>query len=291
VLSRVTRIPFLAAGIGAITILAAGCAALGHTATSGSGAVTPQSAQQTIRLAAFNAQQVNSFSTTISGTVGVSGSTVQLAGTIQEQTNPSVEAEANFTTLSGAGLSLPGGASEIITSKAVYIKVSELSQALRTSKPWLEMPLSSLSTATGINFGSLLREAQANNPLTQTQMLTASPDVRKVGTGTVNGVPVTGYAGTFSIAKGLAELPAAARKSVASQLASAGLSTAHFTVWLDAQNQVRKITVSLTSSKLTETVSETITSVNQPVTITVPTSSETYVLPSSILGGKDGTAI
>ena len=287
-LSRVIRVPLTAAAIGAITILAAGCAALGHN-TSGSGAAKPASAQQTIRLAAFNAQQVNSFSSTISGTVGVSGSTIQLAGTMQEQTRPSLEAEADFTTISGAGLSMPGGVSEIITSKAVYIKASELSQALHTSKTWLEMPLSSLSTATGINFGSLFSQAQANNPLTQTQMLTASPDVHKIGTGTVNGVPVTGYSGTYSIAKGLAQLPAATRKSVASQLTSAGISTAHFTVWLDAQNQVRKITVSLKSSKITETVTETVTSVNQPTTIAVPGDDETYILPASIFGGQNGT--
>jgi hypothetical protein len=244
-----------------------------------------------IRLAAFNAQQVNSFSATISGTVGVSGGTVQVAGTMQAQTSPSLEAEADFTTISGAGISMPGGVSEIITSKAVYLKTNELSQMLHTSKTWLEMPLSSLSKATGINFGSLFSEAQTNNPLTQTQMLTASPDVHKIGTGTVNGVPVTGYAGTFSIAKGLAQLPAATRQSVASQLTSAGLSTAHFTVWLDAQNQVRKITVSLKSSKITETVSETITSVNQPLTITIPTAAETYIMPASLLGGEDGTNI
>jgi hypothetical protein len=114
-------------------------------------------------------------------------------------------------------------------------------------------------------------------------MLTASPDVHKVGAGVIGGVPVTEYAGTYSVAKGLANLPAGLRSTLSSQIASLGIKTSKFHVWIDGQHQVRKIILDLTGSKLTETVTETITSVNQPVSITLPTGDETYTIPASAL--------
>lgn len=158
-----------------------------------------------------------------------------------------------------------------------------LGQSLHTSKPWVKLPLSQLGKLSGMNLNSLFSQAQTSNPLAQTQMLTASPDVHKVGTSTVGGVPVTEYAGTYSVAKGLASLPADLRKSRSTQIASLGIKTGQFHVWIDGQNQVRKIILNLKASKLTETVRETITSVNQPVTITLPAPGETYTIPASSL--------
>lgn len=287
-LSRVPRsVTRLVALAGTVSALAA-CSLGGGTSPAGTGAspaaqqLTPKKA---ILLAATKAQRVTSFEANIAVSINQpSSGSVQMAGTMAEQLSPSVQAKINFSTFHVPGAPLSGGVSEIVTTKAIYVKVASLSQAFHTTKPWVEIPVSAISKSSGINFSSLFSQAQNSNPLSQTQMLTASPDVHKVGTSTVNGVPVTEYAGTYSMVKALATLQAASRDSMSKQITSMGLKNAKFHVWLDGQQQVRKLTVTLTSSKVTETVTETITSVNQPVDITPPTAAEAYILPASMLG-------
>ena len=284
-LSRLTgSLPRLAALAGAATVLAACSSGGGTPSPSARTSVAALSARQTIRLAADTAQRVTSFNGTMGITMNLTGQgTVTMSGTIAEQLSPSLEAEIDFATLEGGGQALPGGLDEIVTKQAVYIKMSMLAQALHTSKPWVKLPLSELGSLTGADLNQLFSQAQANNPLAQTQMLTASPDVHKVGAGVIGGAPVTEYAGTYSVAKGLSSLPAGLRSTLSSQIASLGIKTSKFHVWIDGQHQVRKIILDLTGSKLTETVTETITSVNQPVSITLPTGDETYTIPASAL--------
>jgi hypothetical protein len=285
VLSRLTgALPRLTALAGAATVLAACSSGGGTPSPSASTSVAALSARQTIRLAADTAQRVTSFSGTMGITMNLTGQpAVTMSGTIAEQLSPSLEAEIDFAAIESGGQSLPGGLDEIVTRQAVYIKMGVLAQALHTSKPWVKLPLSELGSLTGADLNQLFSQAQANNPLAQAQMLTASPDVHKVGTGVVGGAPVTEYAGTYSIAKGLASLPAGLRSTLNSQIASLGLKTGQFHVWIDGQHQVRKIILDLTGSKLTETVTETITSVNQPVSITLPATGQTYTIPASAL--------
>jgi hypothetical protein len=287
VLSRLTgSLPRLAALAGAATVLAACSSGGGTPSPRASTSVAALSARQTIRLAADTAQRVTSFSGTMGITMNLTGqATVTMSGTIAEQLSPSLEGEIDFAAIEGGGQSLPGGLDEIVTKQAVYIKMGVLAQAVHTSKPWVKLPLSELGTLTGADLNQLFSQAQANNPLAQTQMLTASPDVHKVGASVIGGVPVTEYAGTYSVAKGLANLPAGLRSTLSSQIASLGIKTGQFHVWIDGQHQVRKIILDLTGSKLTETVTETITSVNQPVTITLPAAGETYTIPASALPG------
>jgi hypothetical protein len=272
---------------GTVSVLAA-CSLGGGTSPAGAGAspaaqqLTPKKA---ILLAATKAQRVTSFEANVAVTINQPGAgAVQMAGTMTEQLSPSLRAKINFSTFQAPGVSMPGGVSEIVTANAVDVRTPMLSQAFHTTKPWVEIPFSVISKSSGINFSSLFGQVQNSNPLSQTQMLTASPDVHKVGTTTVNGVPVTEYAGTYSMAKALSALPAASRDAMSKQITSMGLKTAKFHVWIDGQQQVRKLTATITSSKLTETVSETITSVNQPVSITPPAAAETYVIPTGMLG-------
>ncbi len=109
--------------------------------------------------------------------------------------------------------------------------------------------------------------------------------MKKVGTATINGVPTTEYTGTYPVSAGLAKLPAASRSKIAAQLQQMGLTTERFTVWLDDQQQVRKI---ISSAKGTsESVASTIvvTSVNHPVTAAIPPASQIATVPASELGG------
>jgi hypothetical protein len=292
--SRVTRVSLLSAAIGVVAILAAGCAASGNSASGGSssgaktGTTAPVSPQQALLLASNSSQAVNTISATVSVQATASGSAVDIAGTVTERLHPSLLADVDFTTFSAAGQSVPGGLAEILTPSAVYMKFSELTQALNISKSWVEIPLTSLG-ANGSTLSSLLSDAQEDSPVTQTELLAHSKTVHKVGTGVLDGVPVTEYAGTYSLSQAIAMLPANVRPTLSKDMATTGISTAQFEIWLDGQNHPRKIVVTESGTSINETVTENITSFNQPVSVQVPTAAETYVLPASALSGLNNS--
>src|SRR6202012_4949073 len=110
----------------------------------------------------------------------------------------------------------------------------------QTGKPWIKIPGSDVSKLGGASLSQLLQNG-SNDPLTQTQMLASSTNVKKVGTATINGAATHGHTGHYPLTPGLAKLPAATRSKIAAQLKAQGLTTEHFTVWLDDQHQVRKV--------------------------------------------------
>jgi hypothetical protein len=287
--SRVTgRSRFAVAG--AIVIIAAGVAgcASGGSPAGKSGTTSTaaaQSPEQAIQLAASTARDTNSFTANMSiqATTGTSGEAFTLAGTMSEQLHPSVEAEADFSTFSAAGQSIAGGMSEIVTTSSLYLKLALLTQELHVTKPWVEIPFSALSKASGVDISSLFSQLQTSSPLDQSQLFAGAENVRKAGTGVVDGVPVTEYTGTVSMSKALAKLPASLRNSFGADIQKAGISSVRFTEWVDNQHQVRKTTVTESGAAITETITTTITSINQPVNIQVPPASQTNALPASIL--------
>jgi hypothetical protein len=245
------------------------------------------SPRQALLLAAHNSQAVNTIAASVSVQATTSSGDIDIAGTVTEQLHPSLLADVDFSTFSAAGQSVPGGLAEVLTSQAVYMKFSQLTQALNTSKPWVEIPLKSLGS-TGSALGSLLSQAQSESPVTQTELLAHSKTVRKVGTSVLDGVPVTEYAGTYSMSQALAALPADVRSTISKYASQSGISNAQFKIWLDSQQRPRKIVVTQTGSSLNETITEDITSFNRPVRIQVPTAAQTYVIPASALGALAG---
>lgn len=273
--------------IGALALAAAGC-----SSGSGSSAAPPQSKTpvQEVQLAASTAGTVNSFAASISMDITTKGGStgaqsVTLAGTVSEVVRPSLLGEFTFSTLQADGTSLPGGMSEIITPSEIYVKMTELSPLLHTDKQWLGLSVSSLSSSSGVNLGTLFSQPDTSNPLTMTQLLAGASDVRKVGTGTVDGVPVTEYTGSYAMATALGKLPASVRSAASSAFKKAGLdsATAKFTVWIDAQHIVRKDTTVVTSSTFSMSLTTTVTSVNQSVTITPPPASQVYPVSAADL--------
>jgi len=250
------------------------------------------SPKQAIQLAADETRNVNSFAATmdirIAGKPGSSGSfgNAKMAGTFQEQLHPLL-ASVDFGTFSVAGQSM-AGLGEIFTPKAVYIKLGLLTQSLHTTKPWVEMPLSALNKSSGLDLGSLINQMQTSSPLTQAQLLAGAANVRKVGTGTVDGVPVTEYSGTYSMSAALAKLPADVRGKLGQVLQKVGINGVQFRAWIDGQHQLRKEIATENGNAFTETIAITVTSINQPVTISIPTASQTTTLPASALSNAGG---
>jgi hypothetical protein len=285
---------------GAVALTAGALAVAGCSASSGNSPASPGSskpasptaaaagnrgasltATEAVRQAAAQAQKATSYAADMTvQTTGAAATTI--SGTLQQQTEPSPLAAADFGSVTAQGQKLAGGIQEIINSSGLYLKMATL--AKQTGKPWVEIPASELSKLSGASFSQLLQNG-SNDPLVQTQMLASSTDVKKVSRAAINGVPTTEYTGTYPVSAGLAKLPAASRSKIAAQLQQMGLTTEHFTVWLDGQQQVRKV---ITSAKGTsESVASTIvvTSVNHPVTAAIPPASQVAIVPASELGG------
>jgi hypothetical protein len=283
--ASLSRQVLLAAAAGLTAVLAAGCAGTpqasspsSHQSAGSAGAPSPG---QAIQLAAAHARLANSVTANIAIQASGSGA-MTMSGSLSEVIRPHLEAELNFPTLSAAGQSLPGGLSEIVTSQAAYLKLSSLS-SVTGGKPWLKLPFSELSKALGANFEQLVQQAENNSPLTETQLLAGATNVRVLGTGTVDGVTVTEYSGSFTMSAALSRLPASLRSQVEQQASAAGITSASFTVWLDDQQQVRKLILVEDGSKEDLTVTMLVTSINEPVTIQIPSSADVATIPQSEL--------
>jgi hypothetical protein len=274
----------------AAAVLAAGCSASGSIGGGSSGnagssshsAAGGMSSAQAVTLAAQQAQRVNSFTGTLS--VKMSGKTNgTVAGTIQMRQRPSLLADVDMSTMDIAGQNVSGGAQEIINSQAAYMKMPALQG--ETGKPWLKLPFSQLKKASGVNLGQLIQQAQSDSPMLQTQMLAAAQNVRTVGTQTIGGVQTTEYTGTYPISAALAKLPASMRGPIQQHLQTMGLTSARFTVWLDAQHQTRKIIVVEHGSSQQMTMNMQVNSINQPVKVILPSASQVATVPTSALNG------
>jgi hypothetical protein len=110
-------------------------------------------------------------------------------------------------------------------------------------------------------------------------MLAGARDVQVTGSQLVNGVQTTVYTGTLSAAAALKNLPASERTLLSPELRQIGGSI-DFTAWIDSSNQVRKLAETETIAGHTLHVVFTVLAYNEPVHITIPSSSEIYSLPT-----------
>jgi hypothetical protein len=278
----------IAIAAGATGLLVAGCGLVQHAATAHQGAAAHQgtkaeSAQQAIALAADHAAIANSFAATFSMNGTANGSSLDASGTIEEAEKPSLFADMNFTSFTAEGQSIPGGIEEIITSSDLYMRMSSLSQL--TGKAWVKIPSSEFSAASGLNLTQLLQQAENSNPLVQTQLLAGATDVRTAGTSVLNGVPVTEYTGTYPMTTAIAHLPASERTQVSQLVEQEGIASVDFKVWLDDQHQVHKMIITEQGSTFSETLTMSVTSINQPLNTTLPPASDTTTISPSELKG------
>ena len=268
------------AASGAVLILLAGCGSGGQQAAV-PGAQQPQqrlSAGKAISLAASQARHVNSYALSLhTRSTGIASTNT--SGAIQIRLKPSLLGEVSLH-LSVGGHALP--VDEIVTSDALYLKLPALGTV--TSKPWIKISGSELRKGPGAVIGQMLQGFQNANPLAQTSMLTASKDLREVGTQTINGVQTTHYTGSYTIAAAIAKLPSALRSLSGPVLKSMGIKTVHFDTWIDGQHQLRKIVTREAGRGVRITSTVLITAINQPVSIKLPPPSQVAAAPAG-LGG------
>jgi len=264
----------LIAGLSAAAlILTAACSSGGGPAGAGGSAAPSLTPRHVLLAAATQARQMTSFTEMVTTQIGgVQGE--MLTGTIVAKLKPTLQVAANLR-LAAAGQS--SQVKEIITGTALYLSTATLTRHL--GKPWAKIDLSALKGPRGASLALLVRSMQSDNVSYQAEMLTLAKNARVVGMQTVGGVPTTELAGSLKAAEALKMRPASFRKFLAPALRALGNSTIRFHVWIDGQDRIRKMTSIATVGGQTIHITLTVTSLNQPVDITLPPASQTATLP------------
>jgi len=240
-----------------------------------------QLAVRAIRLAARQARRVNSYELALDTRV-TGGSGESTSGVMTIQLKPSLLASFTMNiSVSGKAVSVQ----EIMTAHALYLKVPAL--RADTGKPWVKLSDRRLGQRADATISKLVQVIETSDPLTQTAMLTASKDLRRVGTQVINGVRTTHYTGSYSAAASVAKVPAILRGLVQSMNESLGITTVHFDAWLDRQHEIRKI-ITVEAAGGTEFTSEVrVLAINQPVNVVLPPASQVAIEPS----GSGGSGV
>jgi hypothetical protein len=190
---------------------------------------------------------------------------------------------AESLTIDGAAT---GGQTQVVLlDDTIYMKSPALAQ-LAHGKPWIKISLTELGSKSGLNLDSLVKQAQQNNPADQTRLLTASKDVSKVGTETIDGVQTTHYAGTVNVRDGLTKFDAKTREQFQQLYQKLGTDKVGFDVWVDGDSLARKMINKITTSQGQVNTTILFRDYGKPVTITAPPASEVGVLPA--FGGGAG---
>ena len=266
----------------AALILVAACSAGGKPASA------PLPPREALLAAAAQTQRITSATETLTvRTSGASNST--MTGTIQARLKPTLIVGGNLNATE-AGTS--SQIKMIITGTAMYF--SEAALTSQVGKPWVKIDLSTLGTlagAAGSGLTQLFHSLENNNFTSQAQLSTLAKNARVVGKQTVDGVPTTEYAGSFTASAALKTLPAGLRQALAPELQAMGNSTIYFREWVDGQHHVRRLAEVETVNGSTVNTSINVTAINRPVTITLPRASQTFTLPDSApVSGQSGNS-
>jgi hypothetical protein len=136
----------------------------------------------------------------------------------------------------------------VILGTDVYLKLpASLAGKVPGGKPWLELNLSEVSKSVGIRGLSSLSDNPGESPAHLVALLRSAStgNVQNLGRQTIDGRSTTGSRATVDLSKVVDTLPASARPSASSAIASleklTGLRYLPITAWVDSSGHVRRI--------------------------------------------------
>jgi LppX_LprAFG lipoprotein len=164
---------------------------------------------------------------------------------------------------------------ELLVGRAFYIKTP---LAASPGKPWVTISVAKMSKLIGIDLSSLLDNSRPDQTV---QLLSASGDLKAVGTETVNGMSTQHLRGTVDLEQAMTTMTASspAYKSIQAMVKSAGITDTHIELWVNEQNIPVKITETYTSKLGAGSTTMTLTKLNQPVHIVAPKPSQVTQFP------------
>jgi hypothetical protein len=277
--ARTGRTRILVSVAAGVAVLAVIGIVVDVTSGGGSGSGPKGSPAQVLTTAVHNAATMTSATATYSEHVTGLSASVSASGTITEIRTPLQMSMRMTETVDGEVLPISG----IVTGDSIYIKFGAVSglPASMVGK-WLEINYSEIPGGNAL--GSMLQGMSSENPSLQLQPLLAGRGVRAVGSQVIAGVSTTEYKGSFTESAVVKTLPASVRAQLGAVLKNL-TGVAHFTVWIDGQDQVRQLTEQDTVGTEKVNIEITFLSYNQPETITIPPASQVLPLSASELGG------
>jgi hypothetical protein len=260
-----------------------GTSAKGNGTGGGDSAVVEAAA--VIKQASQKSSKIDTMAMDVTVKSDSSAAPMSMHATTQYRIRPTVAMKMNIDTMTVKGQQMPGGIQAILLGHTMYMKMAALSQ-MTGGKPWFKLDLQSLGKASGLNLDSLLDQARQNGPAEQTQMLTGSKNVHKVGTETVNGVQTTHYTGTVTTEEALAKLDASTRQKMQESLRKLGATAYTYDIWVNSAALPVKIISRMAAGSGTVTTTSVYSDYGKPVHITAPPASEVGAMPNlSGIGG------
>ena len=230
--------------VGATLVLSlTGC--LGDSGGGSAGGGLQLTAAQVLEKASQKTGQVDTYKADFTMNVGTQQGGMNMHALGQFRLKPSLAFTMNVDKMSMGGSSMPIGAIKVVyLDKVIYMKSPQLSQATG-GKPWLKMDLGKQAQQSGFNLDALMNQSQQVNPAEQTKMLTASKDVREVGSETINGVKTTHFTGSITVAEAMGKLDAKTRQQLQKVYQQVGAKKIFFDLWADGQQLPRKLTTKI----------------------------------------------
>jgi hypothetical protein len=273
-------------------ILIAAAALAGLVAVAGCGAnapnldtqATPLAATKVLAQSAQMADGVTSYAAdlVVDFADGQQGSG-HVQGTMLYQKDP-LATDVNLSQVTYAGQSMPGGVRVITQGDIAYVKLDVLKTLVGATKPWIKLDLKQIGSAAGVNVDQLLGQAKQLDLQTTVALLTASKDVKQVGTESVGGVETTHYAGTFPVEEAVKLLDPATQDKLKGQLDN--VKDMKFDVWMDSQALPRKIGLDGGAGTGTFKATMLFKAFNEPVSIDAPPATEVGEMPQNINSGN-----
>jgi hypothetical protein len=225
---------------------------------------------------------LRSFRATMSMSTGMSGAQTQIRGRLAYQLKPTMAMKFDVPSMNVGGQKSQGF-SEILVDDELYMKMPAL--AAKSGKPWVGLSFDKLKESSGLDPKAMENQGSQGDPSLNAKMLTASKDVRSVGTETVGGVSTTHYRGTFDLQDALAKLDSEQRAQAQKSMGQAGIDKMTFDMWVDGRQLPRKMSMATQpGAKLDMKMTMTYTAFNAPLSITAPPKSQ-VADGSDLLGG------
>ncbi|MCP2343356.1 hypothetical protein [Actinomadura rupiterrae] len=226
--------------VGAVLLLS-GCGGTGSKGgTTGDIKLT---AADAVVKASEKTGKADTFKADLTATDSAKGGSVHATG--QFRLRPTLQFNATLDNVSKGGQSLGGLSGQaIFTGDTLYAKVpQQFSQFVGGGKPWVKISVAQVQQQSGMDVKGIINQIQQVDPAEQTKMFTASKDVHKVGTESVDGTQTTHYQGTVTVKEALQQLNAQQRADAQKWLDKAANSDKklNFDLWVDSDNLPRKM--------------------------------------------------
>lgn len=223
--------------------------------------VVTQASQKTNQMRSFRVTMA--FTTTLPSIGDMkTGTKIRVRGHGVVQTRPSPATDVTVSQMSAGGRSI-GRTREILVGKSLYMQVPKSQRSSR--KPWVRVPADKLMTSPVNN----------SDPTSTLAMLSASKDVREVGSETIGGVATTHYHGTCPLTAGLDKLDAKQRAATEGFYQGMDLGSVVFDLWLDGNRLPHKVRMSSPAgTDLPMVMTMGYSDFNTPTKITAPPPSQ-----------------